>query len=384
MRTLTTSLLVLATIAVAVLPIFGDQASKEVARWHIAAAMNAAELEIGDVEESLAKAKAWAGDDLKSLRDFWLFKVRLALNEDPDTTSEVIQEALESSKQYRSLALSASFELMRRLRFGESAQVLALAKDESWNESPTLLNQLSYMRALAAVDLDEALVDIDKAIEQEPESPGLLDTRAWVLYQMGRSVDALSDINYAIQLADRERSRDWLGRAIEGLASLNADDGAKRDEDKAKQQQKPADSSEAAEAATGQVNEPAGVANSDDGADEAAEVSSGDSSAGSSEDATAASDEAAEPGDIPMDSFDDLQADFDRYFPSWPYSIGMERSEPLGYRPLTQAEAGGLWELGVYRYHRAKILEALGRTKEATRDMDWIREHKLPPDDRLY
>jgi len=51
---------------------------------------------------------------------------------------------------------------------------------------------------------------------------------------------------------------------------------------------------------------------------------------------------------------------------------------------LDQTEAPPhLWELGVIRYHRGKILESLGRMEEAEKDWQWLRDHQLPQDERL-
>jgi hypothetical protein len=52
---------------------------------------------------------------------------------------------------------------------------------------------------------------------------------------------------------------------------------------------------------------------------------------------------------------------------------------------LTQYNVDKLtWSRGVLRYHRAMILEKLGRTDEANSDWKWIEEKRLPPDDRLH
>lgn len=52
---------------------------------------------------------------------------------------------------------------------------------------------------------------------------------------------------------------------------------------------------------------------------------------------------------------------------------------------LTQQEAGPLlWSVGVVRYHRGKILEAMGKTTEAEIDWQWLIENRLPVDDRLH
>lgn len=51
---------------------------------------------------------------------------------------------------------------------------------------------------------------------------------------------------------------------------------------------------------------------------------------------------------------------------------------------LTRTEAGTLlWSAGVIHYHRAKILDGLGRTDQSKADWDWLKKRKLPTDDRL-
>jgi tetratricopeptide (TPR) repeat protein len=51
---------------------------------------------------------------------------------------------------------------------------------------------------------------------------------------------------------------------------------------------------------------------------------------------------------------------------------------------FTQREADPVtWSLGALHYHRARILEALGKHTEAEPDWKWLREHRLPLDDRL-
>ncbi len=52
---------------------------------------------------------------------------------------------------------------------------------------------------------------------------------------------------------------------------------------------------------------------------------------------------------------------------------------------LSRREAGELlWGRGAVHYHRAKILEALGREEEAQAEFNWLRERKLPTDERVF
>ncbi|MGL5094152.1 MAG: tetratricopeptide repeat protein, partial [Planctomycetia bacterium] len=57
------------------------------------------------------------------------------------------------------------------------------------------LNGRAYTRALAKVDLDGALADVEQAMRIAGDEPAYVDTRGYILYLMGRPKDALADFN---------------------------------------------------------------------------------------------------------------------------------------------------------------------------------------------
>lgn len=59
----------------------------------------------------------------------------------------------------------------------------------------TGLNNRAYFRAMARVELKEALDDVQKALETEPDNVIFLDTKAYLLYLFGRFDEALADYN---------------------------------------------------------------------------------------------------------------------------------------------------------------------------------------------
>lgn len=77
---------------------------------------------------------------------------------------------------------------------------------------PEPLNNRAYARAIANVELDEALEDIERALAAMPASklvaplldprPSYLDTRAFVLYRLGRYEPALADMEAAMPPAE--------------------------------------------------------------------------------------------------------------------------------------------------------------------------------------
>jgi tetratricopeptide (TPR) repeat protein len=71
----------------------------------------------------------------------------------------------------------------------------------------TALNGLAYARALAEVDLDEALENVNEALELAPGNPAILDTRGFLLYLKGGASSlarALKDLDLAVKGMEQE------------------------------------------------------------------------------------------------------------------------------------------------------------------------------------
>jgi tetratricopeptide (TPR) repeat protein len=69
-----------------------------------------------------------------------------------------------------------------------------------------LLNHRAYARAIANMELEEALADIQQAIELAGyEEAAYLDTRGYIYYLLGRHEEALADLDRAVQLASSTR-----------------------------------------------------------------------------------------------------------------------------------------------------------------------------------
>jgi tetratricopeptide (TPR) repeat protein len=88
---------------------------------------------------------------------------------------------------------------MRGKRPDESIELLdaALRKRAT---SPELLNSRCWVKALAGVDLGNALADCTRAIELAADPAAYFDSRALVHYRAGEMDAALADINAALAL----------------------------------------------------------------------------------------------------------------------------------------------------------------------------------------
>lgn len=116
------------------------------------------------------------------------------------------------------LAYSERSRVYQRMdRHAEAIADLERARDLRPTGEASPLNDLAYGRALAGVDLEQGLAEIQQAIEQEKNSREIysfLDTRGLLYHLLGRNEEALVDLNRAIELAESARGKD-LARAAE-------------------------------------------------------------------------------------------------------------------------------------------------------------------------
>ena len=72
-------------------------------------------------------------------------------------------------------------------------------------------NNRAYNLALAGKQLERALEDVDKALELHGPDEAFLDTRGYLLYLLDRPLEALADLDSAIELLRRHRLRSGDG-----------------------------------------------------------------------------------------------------------------------------------------------------------------------------
>lgn len=197
-----------------------------------------------DVRGALAdveRAAALAPNEKTLLR----LRAHLRLeNDDLEGSLSDYNELIATSPQYFEY-LGRSVVLQRLGRHGEAIDDLTKAIELGPEGAPTPLNNRAYARALAKVDLEPALEDVQRAIDAVDESirsfelalqPDLiefgptqasfqlaekkgdkasyLDTRGFLYYLLGRHQEALDDLNQAIDLATDYRRVLFSTRAV--------------------------------------------------------------------------------------------------------------------------------------------------------------------------
>lgn len=158
----------------------------------------------GAIEE-MSRAIEWTPDDPA------LYMARGVYREE----SGDLEGALEDFNHFVELSPSNSLGYRARgnvlQRLGRHDEALAdadmvISLRPEWEAAP--LNNRAYMRAIAGVDLQEALEDVELALERTDEGDraraSYLDTRGYILFLLDRPEEALEDMNLAIELAEKD------------------------------------------------------------------------------------------------------------------------------------------------------------------------------------
>jgi len=78
-------------------------------------------------------------------------------------------------------------------------EVIALAPDHA-----SALNYLAYMWAERNMNLEQALIYVERALREEPDNGAYIDTRGWIYFQMGRYPEAYRDLRRASEIEPDE------------------------------------------------------------------------------------------------------------------------------------------------------------------------------------
>lgn len=326
-----TKLIVLATIALPIAPVVVAEGRNEVARWYVAAAVNALHLKQGDHDALMRKALQWSDD--AELTDAWRYRFNIAIRSDPSRIPSLLAEAAENKPilLLDAQALAEQLADHEQFQLAYETQLLWPIKEDLFDEIYlSHLNQLAYYRSLGNFDLEAALVDIEKVLKAVPANKELsraafLDTRAWILFRLGRPGEALVDMEKCINL---------VGETFdEQLSAIQAK------------------------------------------LEEAADI---DVSAAADSKTTTDSDSKQAKSN---------KSDFD-----WTiYGTAEDKSlteaglpvEGLAKRQRIRARPAAIIGGALY-YHRAMILLALERENDAEEDLQWLRDHNLPADGTLF
>lgn len=222
---------IVGTVFLVVLPIVFDRMNGMRNRWALARVANLADQGSELAETELARAVLGLSEPERE-RDYWNVRLKIALNRDSGGEAiDVVGRALQALPEFRNIALMAYLHFYEQLDFENALRARLLFYGGREIEHPAILNEIAYLRSLALLDLDQGLSEIERALRELPNSAAFLDTRAWILFQMGRPKEALEDATRAVQIAVSQyeanqnsfayRISQWLG----GRPQPSAPDG---------------------------------------------------------------------------------------------------------------------------------------------------------------
>jgi tetratricopeptide (TPR) repeat protein len=191
---------------------------REISRWYLAAAANAYRLKDRLMaEQYLAKAVAWDAN-LVNDADYWIAQLSNTHNTNSDEQLDLLEKAIRIDARCRQQAQFMAERLVQESDFQRAVRALKLAFPDGKPQRAADMNELAYIRSLAGIELDQALADIEKALELQSNDPlqalgttseraasrcGMLDTQAWVLHGMRRDLEALPIIREAVEGMDK-------------------------------------------------------------------------------------------------------------------------------------------------------------------------------------
>jgi len=203
-----------------VLPFAILQAPREIGRWHFANAFRCrAKDDPAAAYEALERARYWFPDSPQLLLQKAEWKLKDGEREE---AIAVAGEAVAHSKNSITANYLRGEVLFNAGEFSKAVEDFKKVEEFSRRSGvPPLqdaLNQLAYARALHKSDLDEALKNINEALELLPtaaDKPGtqehyvkglFLDTRGYIYHLQGENEPAVKDLTEAI-----ERVEAYLG-----------------------------------------------------------------------------------------------------------------------------------------------------------------------------
>ncbi|MDX1948058.1 MAG: hypothetical protein SFU86_21850 [Pirellulaceae bacterium] len=200
-------------------------APREVSQWYLAAANE--DWKAGrhqQAEERWDKALAWTSSETDKAN---IYFSRAAVHKEAKNYERALAD-LDRAKaivpEFPPLLLERSVVLQHLGRHREAiADLLIVDRLSQISGRPTrpeALNALAYARAVGNLDLEAGLAQANEALQFEPNSAMILDTRGFLLHRLGKEKEALADLETAVSDFERLAKKDPSDPVKQGLAVM--------------------------------------------------------------------------------------------------------------------------------------------------------------------
>ena len=182
------------------------QIPREVGRWHLASAIqHRAKGEAEAAFQELEAANYWFPNSPELLLQRAEWKLEDGKREEALADCDVMLAAGDES--YLWLSVHASF-LQHAGNFvdavGDWKKIEQFSQRSGIPNQATALNGIAYAQALTKSDLDEALKNVNEALELARGNPNILDTRGYIHFLQDDYDAALTDLDLAVIGLDKE------------------------------------------------------------------------------------------------------------------------------------------------------------------------------------
>ena len=320
------------------------------ARWMLALAANQyQDANPEQAKETLKKAMD-ASSVLAADPDFWKLRFQMEFDKElvnPKTmdgfyeeTKSYLASADEADRIVGGFIAAGYFERNHLVRFAIDIQTAVFPPIEK--RTAMLNNQMAYFRSINQSDLEIALAEIDAALAAE-FNPAFLDTKAWVLHGLRKNELALKYVNRSIELyyealrdgKGGDEKRITLYRLLEPDSSIGSKSFEKNDSKDEKSQLESVEGESELKLRTGSEGD---------------EIVSG-------------SDSKRVSG--ALDSEKTNLTPKENILEGVKGSVSIPPSEQIKIESIAK-------DIAVIRFHRACILDDLGRTEESEIDYLWL------------
>lgn len=201
------SLLLLAAMGLMVGAAIKAIGPEHIARWYQKRAFD--RYDNDDLRGAVAdmdRALSWKPEDTEFYYQRALFREK---SHDLEGSLDDYNRVIETKPNFAAAYAGRSTVYQRLERHREAIDDVTRAIELSAKTNHNLLNHRAYTRAIANTELDEALVDIQQAIDLiGRDEAAYLDTRGYIYYLLDRQEEALKDMDRAVQLAALHRKQD--------------------------------------------------------------------------------------------------------------------------------------------------------------------------------
>ncbi|HEX5104701.1 MAG TPA: hypothetical protein VFV87_12860 [Pirellulaceae bacterium] len=218
-------LIVVVLIALLVAPCAAVLAPREIAHWYLASAQELRSS--GQKDEAynrLAEAIRW------SPKHAGLLLQRAAWRLEDSQAEKALEDANQAAELARDnfTVLYLRSQILQQLdRHAEAIQdwkaIDRLSLTRGTPSRAMALNGLAYARAVGRLELDEALKNVAEALELEPKSAAILDTRGYLRHLNGENEKAIVDMDAAVKGVEEEFSAIDNPRPERGRSVLSSD-----------------------------------------------------------------------------------------------------------------------------------------------------------------